>query len=317
MPAPELPEFAPDARIIIEAWREAGSVSFNHLSIEQARDAYRATAAKNGLAPQQVASIDDITLSYGVADAAVRLYRPLVETAEPLPCIVYLHGGGWVLGGLDTHDSVCRYLANQAGAVVAAVDYRLAPEHRYPAAVVDSRTALSAIGAQAEELGIDLDRIAVAGDSAGGTLAAILAIDSRDGRAPAITGQVLLYPVTDLSRDSASYERMDEGVPLLAATMHWFGGHYLGNADPSAWDASPLLLDDFAGLADAFVVTLGFDPLADEGIEYAGRLAHAGVNVTHHHLAPYPHGMFTSAGVVREGERMLAEAAAFLQRGWA
>ncbi len=220
----------------------------------------------------------------------IRIYRP--AGAAPKPIIVYFHGGGWVLGSLDTHDATCRALARDTDAVLVSVDYRLAPEHRFPAAVEDSGTAVAWAAAHADELGGDADRLVVAGDSAGGNLAAVIAQRSRVG-GPKVAFQLLIYPVTDHEFTSDSMEDNAEGYFLTRDAMRWFYSHYL-NDDAEGDDprVSPLRADDLGGLAPAFVLTMEYDPLRDQGVAYARALAAAGTDVT---ATTYPslfHGCF-------------------------
>ncbi|HSV79986.1 MAG TPA: alpha/beta hydrolase, partial [Ramlibacter sp.] len=202
------------------------------------------------------------------------------------------HGGGFVIGGLDTHDRQCRRLASRAGICVVAVDYRLAREHPFPAGLEDAAAALRWIQGVAEALGIAAEALGVGGDSAGGNLAAVLALLARDGEVPPLVFQALLYPVLDLTASSESYRRVTAGVPLTAATMHWFIGHYTPRAsDRLDWRASPLRAPSLAGVAPALLLTVAHDPLCDEGRAYAGRLEQEGVRVIAQHHDDQMHGL--------------------------
>jgi acetyl esterase len=230
------------------------------------------------------------------------------------PALIYFHGGGFVLGNLDTHDPICRSLAKESGAVVIAVDYRLAPEHKFPAAVEDAHTATLWIAANAEQLGIDARRICISGDSAGGNLATVVARRCRDAGGPVLASQVLIYPVMDLSSfETGSYRELAEGYFLGRAEMQWFAGHYLASAsDGRHPEASPLLAPDLSGLPPALVITAEFDPLRDEGEAYARRLEQAGVPVT---LSRYPgtiHGFVVMRGVLADGRQAILEIAKFV-----
>lgn len=243
----------------------------------------------------------------------VRLYAS--EPGGIRPALVFFHGGGWVFGNIETHDAVCRALAKESGAVVISVDYRLSPEHKFPAAVDDSYAATQWVAANAERLGIDARRIAVGGDSAGGNLATVVAMRCRDAGGPALAGQVLLYPVTDLSSfDTASHRELSEGYFLSGAAMDWFSGHYLASADHKRHpEVSPLLAPDVSGLPPALVITAEFDPLRDEGEAYAERLKKAGVPVT---VSRYPgmiHGFISMRGVLSGGRQGIAETAQFVR----
>ncbi len=213
--------------------REAGRPPFETMTPAEARVAYAAGRAAVQPPPAPVASVRDLEAPGLAGPVPLRLFRG-VEGDAPLPCLLFLHGGGWVVGDLDSHDGVCRRLAGLAGCAVLAVHYRLAPEHPFPAAVEDAAAALRFLAAEAATLGVDGDRLAVGGDSAGGNLAAVLALMGRDGAVPATALQLLVYPVTDLAREAPSYGRATEGVPLIATTMRWFIGQY---APAGAWES--------------------------------------------------------------------------------
>jgi acetyl esterase len=214
--------------------------------------------------------------------------------------MVYFHGGGWVVCDLDTHDVVCRAIARRAGAVVIAVDYRLAPEHKFPAAVVDCYAATVWVAANADRLSIDRNRITVGGDSAGGNLGAVVSLKSRDENGPAIALQAMVYPVTDLSSFATpSYQEFADGYQLTKAEMVWFRDHYLGSLEDARHPhASPLLAADLRGLPPALIITAECDPLRDEGEAYAKRLAAAGVPVTSTRYAGMIHPFFSLSGAI-------------------
>jgi acetyl esterase len=316
-----LSDFHPEAAKLIGAFRENGSVSFQDLPLAESRAAYELSCARNGLPRRELASVESLrvpTPGHDVDGVPVRVYRPQAGGKGQAPCIVFIHGGGWAIGSLDTHDPICRELAYASGATVVAVDYRLSPEHRFPAPLEDCAAVLKHLFANAGQYGIDSARLAVVGDSAGGNMAAVLALMSRDGTLPPLQAQVLLYPVTDLAAESASYARVITGLPLTAASMQWFRNQYLSpSQDAADWRVSPLRAESAAGLAPAFVVTVGHDPLADEGIAYAGRLASAGTAVVHHHLPGYAHGLFTAGGVISAAGPLLGAGAAFMETCWA
>ena len=233
-------------------------------------------------------------------DIPVRVYRP--STGGPLPLLVYFFGGGWTLGSIDTSDGICRSLANSAGCLVVTAGYRLAPEHRFPAAVDDCYAATAWIALHATDFGADPARIAVGGDSAGGNLAAAVALLARDRGGPRLAGQLLVYPNTDYLFNHHS--------------VAWYWQHYLATPDDGRNPlASPLRADDLGGLPPALVVTAEYDPLRDQGEEYGHRLADAGVPAV---VSRYPgtvHGFFAMAGTVDAGRAAIAEAAGAL-RGW-
>ncbi len=222
-------------------------------------------------------SVEERELRGPAGPVRVRVYRP---SADPgLPLLLWLHGGGWVVGSLDSHDPLCRDIAAGAPCVVAAVDYRLAPEHPFPAGLEDAWAALRWAAEEAPALGADPARLAVGGDSAGGNLAAVVALRARDAEVP-VRLQVLVYPVTDCDLDTDSYRLHGAGLNLTREKMAWYWGLYLADADGTQPEASPLQAPDLRGLAPALVQTAEYDPLLDEGEAYARRLAEAGVPVT-------------------------------------
>jgi acetyl esterase len=262
--------------------------------------------------PRPLGRVEDFSIPGPDGDVPVRLYA--MEHGGVRPALIYFHGGGWVFGNLDTHDSVCRDLAAESGAVVISVDYRLSPEVKFPAAVNDSYAATLWIAANAERLGIDARRISVGGDSAGGNLATVIAMRCRDAGGPALARQLLIYPATDLSSfDTASYRELAEGYFLTRAAMQWFTGHYLASGDQSRLpEASPLHAPNLSGLPPAFVITAEFDPLRDEGEAYAARLQQAGVPVTVKRYPGMVHGFVSMRGVVSGGRQAIQEAAKFV-----
>jgi acetyl esterase len=237
---------------------------------------------------------------------AVRSYRPVLN--EVLPALVFFHGGGWTIGDLDTHDVVCRQLALGARCAVFSVDYRLAPEHPFPAAVEDCFSATRFVFDHAEKIRIDPDRIAVGGDSAGGNLAAVVALMARDQDGPPLVHQLLIYPATDQRCELPSHERNGQGYLLTKEGIRFFRGGYLPNEkDRTDWRASPLLAASHAHLPPAFVLTAGYDPLVDEGRVYAERLAKAGVEVSYREYSDMVHGFVLFGGVVDAANAAVAE----------
>lgn len=301
-------------RALLEAMDAEGAPPLESLSPQEARDAARAALKDAAGEPEPVARLEDLQIPGPGGAIRLRVYWP---EADPLrPGLVYFHGGGWVVCDLETHDVPCRAVARQSGAVVVSVDYRLAPEHKFPAAVEDAYAATRWVAANAERLGIDARRIAVGGDSAGGNLAAVVARKCRDEGGPPLVLQVLVYPVTNLaSLETPSYREFAEGYHLTRSEMEWFRAHYLGRPEDAAHpDASPLLAPDLRGLPPALVITAECDPLRDEGEAYAQRMREAGVRVA---LTRYPgtiHPFFSLAGVLPEGREAVAQVAAAVKK---
>jgi acetyl esterase len=248
----------------------------------------------------------------------VRAYRPKGAAKEEiLPALVYFHGGGWVIGDLDTHDVVCRTLANGARCAVFSVEYRKAPESPFPAAVEDCFSALSLVFRNSGNLKINARQIAVGGDSAGGNLATVMALMARDAGAPAVSFQVLIYPGCDQRMAHPSIESNGVGYLLEKKTMEYFRGHYLPRReDWLDWRASPMLAKSLQGLPPAYVLTAGFDPLLDEGREYAERMQKEGVKVEYRNYADMVHGFITMGRVLDTANAALADCARALRRAW-
>ncbi|WP_430440770.1 alpha/beta hydrolase [Shinella sp.] len=235
----------------------------------------------------------------------IKVWRGLGAAPCDAPALLYLHGGGWVIGAPETHEDICRTLANDAGAVVVAPDYRLAPEHPFPAAIEDCAATLAWMAEQATALGINSNRILVAGDSAGGNLAAVIALLARDGQAPAILGQVLIYPVTDQQQTSDSYRRYATDFGLTTQAMRWFRDHYLPDETSRLdWRASPLHASSLKGTAAAVVILAGHDVLFDEGRAYAERLE-AEADVRCHTWQGQIHGFLSMGRAIPEAREAL------------
>lgn len=245
--------------------------------------------------PIELMSITDRTIPGPESDLPIRIYRPAEGT---LPVVVFFHGGGWVVGDLESHDHFCRTICSKAQCVVVAIDYRLAPEHKFPAAVDDAWAATKWVAANADELNVDVSRLAVAGDSAGGNLAAVVSNIARDTGHVEIIKQVLVYPVTDATCDRPSMTENAEGFMLTRKGMDWFHNHYANDeSDFSDARFSPHF-SDLAGVAPAVVITAEYDPLRDQGNEYAQKLAASGVDVEHTEYAGMFHGFFSmDAGI--------------------
>jgi acetyl esterase len=301
----------PQARALLDQLAALGAPPLH----EQTPEVARATmAAGYALRPpgEDVDRVENLAIPGPNGPIPLRIYAP--QSSRALPIVVYYHGGGWVIGDLDYQDTACRYIANHTPACVVSVDYRLAPEHKFPAPFDDSYTALEWVAANAPSIGGDAGRIAVAGDSAGGNLAAAVAIKARDAGGPALAHQLLVYPVTNYSYDTPSYSENAEGYLLTRDAMRWFWDHYLNTAGEGAdVRASPLRVADAAGLPSATVITAGFDPLRDEGRAYAERLRAAGVPVRHSNYESMIHGFYALAHVLEEGRRAHDESVGVLQ----
>ena len=308
----------------VEGWLKevaaAGLPPLQELPVPDFRGLYSQVVKDCGLEPQPVVSIDERTIPGPAGDIPIRVYTP--EGSPQFPVLVYFHGGGWVLGDLDVVHGPATVIANLAHAVVVSVDYRLAPEHPFPAALDDADAAVRWVAANASLLNVDPERIAVGGDSAGANLAAVVCMLARDRGGPTIIHQLLFYPVADCNRDTASYRDNGDGYFLTADVMEHFQRLYLGDGgDPTDWRVSPLRATDLAGLPPAHVITAEFDPLRDEGEAFAARLVEAGGTAT---VARYDGQIHAFAanlgGVMAEGRRAVEDAGRHLRtvfrRGW-
>jgi acetyl esterase len=308
----------PQAQALVDAMARMNLAPPDALSVEQAREQFRRSRALFVAPPQEVGAAMNATIPGQDGVLRIRTYRPLEgRPDELLPAMVYFHGGGWVFGDLDSHDPLCRELCNRARCAVVAVDYRLAPEYRFPAAVEDAVSAIRYVAQHAADLRIDGTRLAAGGDSAGGNLAAVAALTFRDQGGPQLRLQVLIYPVTDFAMEAPSYARIVNGYTLTRERMRYFRESYLrGPADVTDWRASPLKAQDLSGLPPALVIAAGHDPLVDEGKAYADRLAAASVPVTYTCYEGVVHGFVSMAGAIDAGHTAIAEAAAALKRAF-
>ncbi len=263
----------------------------------------------------EVAAVKDLEVPGPAGQIPVRVYRPSQE--PDLPVLVYLHGGGFTICSIETHDVTCRELANGAGCVVVSVEYRLAPEHRFPAAPEDCYAALAWVAGHAASLGVDPARLAVGGDSAGGNLSAVVALMARERGGPRLCHQLLVYPVTDHAFDTDSYRENAQGPLLTREMMRGFWGHYLAREEDGRHPfASPLRAPELSGLPPAHVITAEYDPLRDEGEAYARRLAAAGVPVVQRRYDGMIHGFFGFTAQVDRAGEAVADAARELRRGF-
>jgi acetyl esterase len=306
----------PDAAAVYKAYQEAGRPPYETVPPTTARELYLAGRVVSNPEPPELESAKPLSIPAPHGAIAARIYTPktLRKTNGLAPCLIFYHGGGWVIGDLDSHDVVCRKLAHEGELIVISVDYRLAPEHKFPAAVDDAITAAKWIAANAQQLGIDAARLIVGGDSAGGNLAAVVALAARDGNGPEIAGQVLIYPATDFAMKTASHSEPDTSILLTHSVIKWFCNHYLsGPADVDNWQASPARAKTLAGLPPAYVLTAGGDPLRDEGDEYAARLKEAGVAVTYRHFPGQFHGFFTMGKLLNQANIAASEIGVWLK----
>jgi len=306
----------PDAAAVFAAFQEAGRPAFENISPAEARELYLAGRVATNPEPPELKSVKPLSIPAPHGSIAARLYTPntLRQRDGLAPCLVFFHGGGWVIGDLDSHDVVCRKLADAGELLVASVDYRLAPEHKFPAAVDDAIAATTWIAENAKQFGIDALRLAVGGDSAGGNLAAVVAIAARDGKGPAISAQMLIYPATEAARTHPSHSEPETSILLTHSVTRYFYESYLnGAADVQDWRASPARARTLVGLPPAYVLTAGADPLRDEGCEYAARLKAAGVDVTWRHFSGQFHGFFTMGKLLQQANVAADEIGAWLK----
>ena len=305
----------PDAAAVFKAFQEAGRPAYETLTAPEARDYYMQARLVSNPEPPELKSAEPLSIPAPHGAIPARIYTPkTLRTKDGLaPCLVFFHGGGWVIGNLETHDVVCRKLVHEGELIVISVDYRLAPEHKFPAAVDDAVTATNWIAANASKLGIDPARLMVGGDSAGGNLAAVVSLHARDHGGAKIAGQVLVYPATEFARTHASHREPETSILLTHSVIGWFADHYMGDADRSDWRASPARAKTLAGLPPAHVLTAGADPLRDEGDEYAARLKEAGVPVAYKHFPGQFHGFFTMGKLLKQADVAVTDIATWLK----
>jgi len=305
----------PEARTIIERVQAAGIAPWHTQEVGPAREVYEARTRLLAVDPLPVASVEDIEVPGAVGRLRARVYHP--SPGRTLPVLLYLHGGGWVLGSLDTHDQVCRELAAETGGVVIAPAYRLAPEHPHPAALEDAWSVLRWIATHAATVGGDGSRIAVSGDSAGGHLTVALSLLSRDRVGPRIAAQIPIYPALQPDFDTPSMLANREGYLLTRDDLIWFWGHYLGGQVPGPDGyAAPLLAADVSGLPPALVITAEYDPLRDEGRAWVARLAREGTCVELAEYTGVTHNFVVLPGEMPKGRDAVRRIAAWTARAW-
>lgn len=311
----------PQAKALIDLIATRGLPPTHTLAPPEARAFYRDRRNFSQPAPRAMAEVRDLAAPGPLGPIPLRLYRP-AGVASPAPTLVYFHGGGWVIGDLDTHDVLCRQLADEAGCAVVSVDYRMGPEHCFPAAPDDCLAATRWLQAQAGALGLDAGRFAVGGDSAGGNLAAVVALAWRDAAEPVpLRFQLLIYPATDMRAGAPSHTINGQGYVLTSDTIAYFQGHYFDSArgpdQRTDWRASPLLHPELGGLAPALVLTAGFDPLRDEGRQFADALSAAGSTAQYICFERQIHGFITMGRVIDEANVAVGLCALALRRALA
>ncbi len=297
---------------VLEMIRLVGAPPMETLTPTEARAAYARTREALSPTAPAITEIRDLAAEGPHGPIPMRLYRD-GDPGKPRTALAYFHGGGWVIGDLDSHDTVCRQIARSSGAIVIAVDYRMGPEKKFPAAVDDAIAATGWIAGHAASLGIDARRIAVGGDSAGGNLATVTAIHARDNHGPDIAAQILIYPATDFSMTQESHRLFGEGYVLTRSLMAYFQNHYLTEKDHGDWRASPILMQDLSRLPPTLIITAGFDPLRDEGEDYARRLIEAGVFTAVKRFPGQIHGFLTMGRLIPQAGEAIALIAAFLR----
>jgi acetyl esterase len=302
----------PQMKALLDQAAAAGGKPFHDMTPAEARQAIETMFAAFRGTPKEVGKVEDRKVPGPAGQIPIRIYTPAGN--GPFGALVYFHGGGWVIGNIETHDIVCRDLTAGAGCVTVSVDYRLAPEYRFPAAPEDCYAATKWVAENARALGIDANRIAVGGDSAGGNLAAVVSQMARDRGGPKIAFQLLVYPATDCHNETPSQrEFTQDGYILSRADMDWFYGHYLNAGDKTNPYACPALAKSLAGLPPAFVITAEVDPLRDEGEAYAEALRKAGVKVKMKRYNGVCHGFFSMAALIDKGKEAIADCCAELR----
>jgi acetyl esterase/lipase len=303
----------PKVMALLQEMQQQGTPPIQSMEPPEARRTRNPTLQRLNGPPETIAKVEDLNIPGPGGDLPIRIYTP--EGKGPFPVLVFFHGGGYVIGNLDTHDSPCRVLANKTSCIVASVDYRLAPEHKFPAAVDDAYAASCWVADNAGFIGADSNRIAVAGDSAGGNLAAVVCMMAQTKGHPDLKYQILIYPITDLSNvDTESYHKHAVGYMLTREGMIYYRDHYLGSTDDSKNPyASPLLADNVSGLPPALIIAAEFDVLKDEGKAYADRLEKAGVPVKYSLYNDMIHAFFNLGSVTGRTRDAIDETALALR----
>lgn len=306
----------PQAQAFLDQMAALGTPPMSTLTPDEVRLDTKMQREMIPIEPEPVAQVVNGAIPGPAGQIPVRIYTP--AGSGPFPALVFFHGGGWVICDLDTHDGLCRSLCNGAGCAVVSVDYRLAPEHKFPAAPEDCYAATRWVAEHAPEINADPDSIAIGGDSAGGNLTAVVAQMARDRDGPPLVFQLLIYPATDFTFDGPSLHENADGYFLTTDDMDWFTNHYLNsNADRTNPLASPMQADDLSDLPPALVITAEFDPLRDEGEAYGQQLQEAGVDVTISRYSGMIHGFVSRDPVMDKGRQARAECAMALRAAFA
>jgi acetyl esterase len=300
----------PQVEGLLTAMEAEGRPPIHTLSVAEARIGSEEIAALSG-DRIEVGAVRDITIPVDGADVGARVYTP--EGTGPHPIVMFFHGGGWVVCSLDTHDNIARAICRDAAAVVVSVDYRMAPEFRYPTAAYDCFAATKWVADNAPSLGGDASRMAVCGDSAGGNLSAVVSQMARDAGGPSITFAALIYPAVDMTAKGGSLDENAAGYFLETIGMEWFMGHYLSDEERAETMASPLLHENLSGLPPCFVATCEYDPLRDEGEAYAAALKSAGCHVESKRYDGLIHGAANMTGVLDLGRQLVADVSSHLR----
>ncbi len=304
----------PKAKALLTAIAVAGDPAIDKIPLSLAREQVEKGYARMKIPSQKVHSNIDILIPGPAGNLPARIYYP--SDKENLPLLLFFHGGGWVFFHLDAYDPICTHLCQASECIVVSVDYRLAPEYKFPAATDDCLAATKWMAAHAWEWKIDPDRIILAGDSAGGNLATVTALRIRDEGGPALSGQVLIYPVTDYTQpEKASYHEFSEGYGLTREAMFWFWEKYLDQEeDKTNPYAIPLLAENLSGLPPALIIVTGYDPLKDEGIAYARRLDEAGVTVKLSVYEDMIHGFLSYIGILKQAKTAIGEISTWIKK---
>ena len=303
----------PQAKALLDFIAQAGRIPYSQITPPQARAQYVELCRRTRKPGEWAVDATNIAVPGPGGQLRARLYRPRAAGAALLPALLYFHGGGWCIGDIDTHDPGCRQLAQEAGSAVLSLDYRLAPEHRFPAAGEDCVAAVEFAARDGRRLGLDPTRLAVGGDSAGGNLAAVAALAARDAGI-ALKGQLLIYPATDFAGGTASHDDYAEGFLLTRDAIAWFSANYVEPARHGDWRVSPLSASDLARLPPALVIVGECDVLRDESRAYAEALGRAGNAASLHIYPGMIHGFFTMGGIIAAADRAMAQSTDFLRQ---